>query len=251
MNRERRHLIAKVVAENGSIKNEEIIERFGVSIETVRRDLDYLEKQGVIERVYGGAVRKNYHQTEPAYALRESKNSAEKRAIARACEELIGTNDTVFFDLGTTVLALANVLDANKKITAFTNALRTALVLTDKCASVIVSGGKVRPTELAVSGALALENMAEFNVDKAIIGAAGVNEDGISDFFEDEARIRRAVIDNAREVIVLCDSSKFNQRAMCKVCALDKITTLITDANAPERMIKAIKKAGVNVIIAK
>lgn len=226
------------------------MERFNVSIETVRRDLDYLQKQGVLEKVYGGAVKKNYYQTEPDYALRESKNSAEKKAIAQKAEQLIEENDTVFFDIGTTVLALANVVDANKQVRAFTNAIRTALALTDKCSSVILPGGRIRSKELALSGSLTIDNMDGFNVDKVFVGAAGINEQGITDYFEDEARIRRAVIKNAKTVIVLADHTKFNVRAMCNVCSLSEINVVITDKKAPQKTVDALKKAGVQVIIA-
>lgn len=250
MNRDRRQKIADIVLQNGSIKNEEIMEGFNVSIETVRRDLAFLEKQGVIERVYGGAVKKNYYQTEPAYALRESKKSLEKKAIALKAEEFICENDVVFFDIGTTVLALANVLNANKKITAFTNAIRTALTLTDKCAQVIIPGGKIRPKELAVSGALATDNIKEFNIEKAFVGVAGIDENGVTDFFEDEARIRRAIIENAKKVIVLADSTKFSVRAVCNVCPLSKIDVVITDDKTDKKVLEKIKAQGVEVIIA-
>ena len=250
MNRERRQKIANIVLQNGSIKNEDIMERFNVSIETVRRDLAFLEKQGVIERVYGGAVKKSYYQTEPAYALRESKNSIEKKAIALKAEKFITESDVVYFDIGTTVLALANVLSANKKITAFTNAIRTALTLTDKCAQVIIPGGKIRPKELAVSGALAIDNIKEFNIEKAFVGVAGIDANGVTDFIEDEARIRRAIIENAKKVIVLADYTKFSVRAVCNVCPLSKIDVVITDSKADKKVIEQIKAQGVEVIIA-
>ena len=156
----------------------------------------------------------------------------------------------VFFDIGTTVLALANVLNANKKIVAFTNAIRTALTLTDKCAQVIIPGGKIRPKELAVSGALATDNIKEFNVEKAFVGVAGIDANGVTDFIEDEARIRRAIIDNANKVIVLADSTKFGVRAVCNVCSLSKIDVVITDSKADKKLIEQIKAQGVEVIIA-
>ncbi|MBE7041386.1 MAG: DeoR/GlpR transcriptional regulator [Ruminococcaceae bacterium] len=251
MNQKRREQIEEMLQKQKTVTNAELMERFDISIETVRRDLAYLEQKGVIERVYGGAVRKEVVREEPLYVSREEKNNAEKQAIAGAAEALIEDRDIVFFDLGTTVQMVAGKLAENKKIHAFTNAIRTAVTLSEKNCEVILTGGKVRRGELSLSGSLAEANLAHFNIDKAIIGAAGVTEDGISDFIADEAGLRARAIANAGKVVVLADFEKFGVRAMCKVCSLDAIDVLITDEKAPKDMVKMLKKKGIQVIVAK
>ena len=251
MNHERRNSILELINKNNTVTNGELISTFGISIETVRRDLAYLENAGLIQRVYGGAVKKGYIKTEPAYLNREKDNVKEKELIAIKAESLISANDSVFFDLGTTALFVARAVDVNKNITSFTNALRTAIELSDKGVNVVVSGGMVRNGEYSVYGALAENNMKNFNVDKAIIGAGGVTENGVTDFIIEEASLRSQIIKNAREVIVVCDYSKFNIRAICNVCDIEDIDVLVTDSKAPKTVLDKIRKKGVKVIIVK
>ena len=251
MNQKRRNQITQMLEEQQAITNNELMERFDISIETVRRDLAYLESKGVLTRVYGGAVRKEVVRTEPVYTSRELKNNDEKQKISEAVQPLIEPEDIVFFDLGTTVESAAKKLDKSKNIHAFTNAIRTAVTLSEKCSEVILSGGKIRQGELSLSGTLAEANLFDFNIDKAIIGVAGITEEGVSDFISDEATLRRRIIQNADKVIVLADYSKFGIRAMCKVCPLDDIDILITDDKAPRELLKKIEKKGVRIIMSK
>ena len=251
MNQERRNQIVKLINAQGTVSNEELIKRFGISIETVRRDLSFLEKKGAIERVYGGAVKKTFLSIEPSYEQRELKNAEEKIAIAEAAETFIDPNDTVFFDLGTSVLCLAQRVEREKQITAFTNALRTAVVLSEHGCRVVLPGGELRKGELSLSGSLTKENIEHFNFDKVFVGVAGVTKDGITDFIIDEANIRGEIIKNARQVIVLADHSKFGIRAMCKVCAIKDVDVLITDEQTPKSILKELKEQGVQIVIAK
>ena len=252
MNRDRRNQIVELLNQQQMVKNTDLMERFGISIETVRRDLAFLEEEGVLERIYGGAVKKTYRSTEPLYASREKENEQEKRAIAREAAKLIAPNDTVFLDLGTTVGFLAEEIGKDQELTAFTNALRTAVVLSEKpgC-QVIIPGGTLRTYELSVSGSMAEENMRRFNVDKAFIGGAGVTESGITDFHIGEAGLRRQIIANARQVIVLADYSKFGIRAVSNICALKDVDVLITDDKTPQHMLDMLQANGVKVIQAK
>ena len=251
MNQKRRNQIIKMIEENKAITNTELMDTFGISIETVRRDLAYLEQKGVLERVYGGAIRKESIRDEMRYSSREQMDIEEKTAIASEAEKLIKNNDMVFFDTGTTVHLVAKKLNKSKKINAFTNALRTAISLSEKGSEVILSGGKQRPSELVLSGTLAEHILRKFNFDIAIIGAAGVTEDGISDFFTDEAGLRREAIYNAGKVIVLADYAKFGIRAKCKVCNVEDIDVIIADSKAPKKILKKMENKGVKVIIAK
>lgn len=251
MNQGRREKIVEIVNEKNTISNEDIMSEFGVSIETVRRDLAYLEERGMLERVYGGAVKKRFMSVEPKYLNRESVNPTQKQAIARRAEKLILNGQTVFFDLGTTVQIVADLLASDKKITAFTNSLRTAISLADKNQDVILTGGKVRGGEYSVAGSISEDCMANFNVDIAIIGVGGITEDGITDFIIDEARLRSKVIKNAQKVVAIADFSKIGVKAPCKVCALQDVDVFITDDKAPQEIIKKLEKSGVQVIVAK
>jgi DeoR/GlpR family transcriptional regulator of sugar metabolism len=249
MNQSRRKKIVELLETQGAITNGELMETFSISIETVRRDLAYLEKCGLLERVYGGAVKRKFMRVEPNYVNRESENGAEKRAIATQAVALIEENESVFFDIGTTVLAVAEAIDGTKPVRAFTNALRTAITLCERGATVTLTGGDLRKGEYSVSGGIAEEVMRRFNVDKAIIGVAGIDENGVTDFIAQEAFLRRQVIENARQVIVVADYSKFGVRATCNVCAVEDIDILITDNKAPKEIIKKLQKKGITVLV--
>ncbi|MBQ4269856.1 MAG: DeoR/GlpR transcriptional regulator [Clostridia bacterium] len=251
MNQARRKKIVELLEKQGAVTNGELMETFGISIETVRRDLAYLEKCGLLDRVYGGAVQKKFMRVEPNYDNRENKNSQEKTAIAKRAGDFIEENESVFFDIGTTALAVAQNLSGEKSFKAFTNSLRAAIALSERDVDVTLTGGSVRKGEHCVSGGIAEETMRRFNIDKAFIGAAGVDENGVTDFIPQEAFLRKQVIDNARKVIVLADYSKFGVRAACNVCPIEEIDVLITDEKAPKETLKKIQKKGVTVVVVK
>lgn len=252
MKLDRRNQIIDMITQQRTVKNSELMERFDISIETVRRDLEYLEQQGYLRRVYGGAVVNNSLSSEPEYTSRAKARSKEKMAIAEAAAKLIGEQDSVYLGVGTTVQAMAQYLRGRSELTVFTNALRLAVELSElpNC-TVILPGGKLRPKELTVSGFPAEENFQHFNVDKAFVGVGGVTESGITDFHIDEASLHRQLIQNARQAIVLADSGKLGLRGVVNVCPLDAIDILITDSGAPKQVVKALEQAGVRVIIAK
>jgi DeoR/GlpR family transcriptional regulator of sugar metabolism len=234
------------------VKNSELMERFGISIETVRRDLEYLENQGYLRRVYGGAVVNLSLSSEPEYASRSQARSEEKLAIAAEAARLVQDHDSIYMGVGTTVQAMARFLRNVQELTVFTNALRTAVELSElPGCTVILSGGRVRPKELAVSGFPAEENLSRFNVDKAFIGIGGITEAGVTDFHMDEASIHRQLIANARQAIVLADSEKLGTRAVVNVCSLEQVDMVITDSGAPKHLVKELELSGVRVVIAK
>lgn len=251
MNRDRRNQIIDMVTQQRTVKNGELMERFGISIETVRRDLEYLEKQGYLQRVYGGAVLKAALGSEPEYTSRIKERYQEKMAIAAAAVRLINSGESVYLGVGTTVQAMANCFKNGEKITVFTNSLRTAISLSDTSdCKVILSGGQLRPKELALSGFPSEENFSHFNVDKAFIGIGGIDEIGITDFHIEEAQLHRQLIENARQAIILADHSKFGVRAMTNVCAIQDVDIVITDKNTPADLVRKLEQMGTQVIIA-
>ena len=252
MKLDRRNQIIDMINRQRTVKNSELMERFGISIETVRRDLEYLENQGYLRRVYGGAVVNLSLSSEPEYASRSQARSEEKLAIAAEAARLVQDHDSIYMGVGTTVQAMARFLRNVQELTVFTNALRTAVELSElPGCTVILSGGRVRPKELAVSGFPAEENLSRFNVDKAFIGIGGITEAGVTDFHMDEASIHRQLIANARQAIILADSEKLGTRAVVNVCALEQVDMIITDSGAPKHLVKELEQAGVRVVIAK
>ncbi|MBQ7096341.1 MAG: DeoR/GlpR transcriptional regulator [Clostridia bacterium] len=252
MNLERRAQIADLIKQQRTVKNSELMERFGISIETVRRDLDYLEKQGVLRKVYGGAVVSMLLNSEPEYASRAEMKHLQKDRIAQEAAKLIQPGDAVYLGVGTTVQAMVQYLKNIGPITVFTNALRTAVELSDLSdCTVILTGGRLRAKELTLSEFPSEENIEHFNLDKAFIGIGGINEGGITDFHIGEARLHRRMIENARQSIALADSGKLGLRAMNKVCTLEEIDLVITDGDASMQAVADLENAGAKVIMAK
>ena len=251
MNQDRRNQIIDLITQQRTIKNSDLMERFDISIETVRRDLKYLEQQGYLKCVYGGAVLSTSLGNEPEYARRLKNRYQEKAAIAAAAARLVENGDSIYLGVGTTVESMARYLKGLKEFTVFTNAVRTAIALSDlPGCSVFLSGGQLRPKELTLSGFPSEENFEHFNVSKAFIGIGGITGTHVTDFHVGEARLHDRLIKNARQSIVLADSSKLGVRAMTNICPLREIDIVITDSGAPKQVVKDLERAGVRVIIA-
>ncbi len=252
MKLDRRNQIIDMITRQRTVKNSELMERFNISIETVRRDLEYLEQQGYLRRVYGGAVLDLPLNGEPEYSSRAKVQSREKSAIAAEAARLVQNGDSIYMGVGTTVQAMARHLKNTESLTVFTNALRTAVELSDfpHC-SVILPGGRLRPKELTLSGFPAEENLAHFNVDKAFIGIGGITDTGITDFHIDEAQVHRKLIRNARISVVLADSSKLGVRGIVNLCRPEEVDILVTDSGADRQTVRELERSGIRVIIAK
>jgi DeoR/GlpR family transcriptional regulator of sugar metabolism len=252
MKMDRRNQIIELITRQRTVKNSELMKRFNISIETVRRDLEYLEMQGVLRRVYGGAMVNMALGSEPEYASRAEAHHQQKNAIAAEAAKLIAPGEIIYMGVGTTVQAMVPHLQKIGQLTVLTNALRTAVELSEiPGCEVILTGGQLRAKELTLSGFPAEDNLSNFNVHKAFIGIGGITEEGLSDFHIGEAQIHRRLIKNARQAIALTDSSKLGVRAMNNVCPLEQIDTVITDDKASRQIVKDLEQAGVEVILAK
>lgn len=171
----RREKIAEMIQADRVLKVSDLMRQFDVSIETIRRDLEYLEKQGLLTRVYGGAVLNQKKGKEPLYEQREIKHYAEKAAIAQRAVELIGDGDVLGIDIGTTAREFAKALIGKKKVIVLTNSMPIAEILSeDENIRVIMLGGEVRKGEFSVSGFVAEQVMSRFNLDKYILGIGGL-----------------------------------------------------------------------------
>lgn len=249
---QRKDEIIKLAAENKIIKANEMAALFGVSMETIRRDLSDLEKSGVIRRVHGGAVLNVSNSVEPDYSYREIKNYEEKLLIGREAASLVKDGETIIIDIGTTCLEFAGFLKGKKKITVLTNSLKIALKLMDDSdITVILLGGVVRHGEGTSSGFWAEEMIDKFYAEKLFLGVGAVDsESGIMDYDIEESNLRRHFIKHSKKVIALADYSKFGIKALNEVCTVDKIDSLITDTRADKKIIKELRSKGVEVIIA-
>ena len=229
---------------------EELSELVDASISTVRRDLDMLEGKGTVRRTHGGARLANPKSDEFAFSARDTHQLAEKEAIGQACAELIHPNQTVIIDAGTTCFHVARYLET-KTPQVFTNSLPVAnLFAAANRLEVVVSGGVIYPRLGVLVGPLAVEAFSRIRADAAIMSCGGITLEGITNSHGLLIEIQRAMIQAARKVIFCIDSTKFGRQSITKLCDLATIDTIVTDKAAPANLVRALRKQGIEVIVA-
>lgn len=248
--------LRSIIAAKGFVSVAGAARELGVSEMTIRRDLARLETEGGAIRTHGGAVApsgtssKVVDLVEPAFDGRARMNAAAKAAIAAYAARIPGAQQTVGLDIGSTALELARRLDSRAELRIFTNSLRAAIQLSDTAHQVYVPGGQVRATENSVCGTTAIKWLRNYWLDHVFIGVSGITEDGCFDYSLEETEIKQVFIERASNVVVLCDSSKFGRLSLVQVCDLSNIDTLITDAEPPAPLGKALAAANVRVVVA-
>ena len=243
--------VLSTVRGQGSVTVEALAERFGVTLQTVRRDVKLLAEAGLLARFHGG-VRLPASTTENiAYRARQALNDQAKRQIAQAVAARVPEGCSLILNIGTTTEAVARALLAHRGLRVITNNLNVAAILSDNpdC-EVIVAGGLVRPRDRAIIGEATVEFMAQFRVDIGLIGISGIEADGtLRDFDVREVKVAQAIIRASRQVWLAADHSKFNRPAMVEVGRLDQVDTLFTDAPPPPAFGALLSAAGVACVV--
>jgi DeoR/GlpR family transcriptional regulator of sugar metabolism len=247
---ERRLAIVEEIRERPMLRADELARRFEVSVETVRRDLRALARDGVLDRVYGGATPARSRSAEGTFLQRSASHLEEKRAIARLAAALVEPGETIVLDVGTTALEVARALPDIWSGRVLTCSVPVAVELAGRPGTeVLLSGGTVRDGDLALSGSQARSFFADYFADRAFLGSGGVHPDaGLTDYHPDEVDTRRVILDNAARSYVLADSSKLGAIAVRKVCDLDRITAVLTDGHAPPDAADALRACGVDLL---
>jgi DeoR/GlpR family transcriptional regulator of sugar metabolism len=249
---ERRQRIFEELEASGIVAVRDLARKFDVSAMTVARDLQELEQQGLIRRVHGGAISVRGASYEPPFIARETQHAEEKRRIAARAVDLVQDGDSLILDVGTTVLEIARALKGRRNLTVLISNLRAALELASQPAiQVIVVGGKLRASELSMVGHLAEQTLRGFQVDKAFIGVGGIApQHGLTEFSFEEAGAKRAMLERARQRIVVADHTKFGKVMLTTVAPLSSVDTIITGAEADPQIVQELKQAGVQVLLA-
>lgn len=254
---ERRRQIASLTAVEGRVNVTELSAKFDVTAETIRRDLAALDREGIVQRVHGGAVSsQSYLTTELPLDTRFRSATSAKTAIAKAALAYLPDADgSVFLDSGTTINVLADMIKDTSRSPALsfvTNSLPIAVDLSSNSdLNVQLLGGTVRAITQAVVGDTALRTLALLRADVAFIGTNALTVDhGLSTADAQEAAVKSAMVTNARKVVVLCDSSKLGSDYLVSFAALDSIDVVVTDAEAPKAFVEELTELGVDVVIA-
>ena len=249
---ERQREIVGLTLQIGRVEVAELADRFGVTTETIRRDLSDLQGQRVVRRVHGGAVPWETAGFEPLLSVRADLRDAEKRRIAgRALGELPETG-SVIIDSGSTLTRFAEVIPADCSLRIVTNSLQTAQRLADhESTDVIVIGGKVRKNTLAMVDAAAIAAVEPMTVDRLFISSdAFAPETGLTTPYREEATLKAAMIRAARRVVALVDHTKVGTDHFIRFARWSDIDVLITNSEIDPAVVTAIEAAGTTVLLA-
>ena len=241
---DRRAAILDFARHTGELRVDEVAERFGVSRETIRRDLADLDARHLLKRVHGGAAR------ETPFDQRENENAEAKRRIARVAAALFDDGDTLMLDAGSTTEAFAEQLASRRSVTVITNSTGVARRLGGQAARLYLVGGEYRGGSGQTVGSVAIDQIARFRADHAVLTVGGIDATGgFMDVDVEEAMVARAMIAQVRTVTVVADYAKFGRIAMFKVCDLPAVARLVTDREPPSPLADALRVGGVKVVV--
>ncbi len=246
--------ILDALLRSGSITVDEICAEFGTSVATARRDLRALERQGRLRRIHGGAIAVEPLLYEPfrhvsTFQEQIERHAEEKRRIALAAAELIEAGDTIALTPGTTTTQVSRSVPSDKHVTVVTNTVNVAMELRNRPGvKVFVTGGFLHEGWFSLVGPTAVQAMSQIFVDKAFIGANGVDAvRGVTAYHPDEAALNSVTVRQARTRIVVADNSKIGVVATHLICAADQVDILITDTGAPDDAVAPFLERGIEV----
>lgn len=249
---DRQEKILEIIERDGSVKTSQLVEIFDVSLETVRRDFDVLEKQGYLEKVYGGAVLKNRESNKTlTYSLREKKNVEEKKEVARLAINLIEEGDTIALNASTTNLEIAKLIKERfSQLTVITNSLMIANELAEVIGiNLILAGGIYNKSEFAFLGEVTAEMFQNFSVDKVFICVGGISlKRGLTDYLMDEILVERKMIDIAEKIYILADSTKIESNSLIKLSDLKENMVIVTDSKLRDEIKAEYENKGIRII---
>jgi len=252
---QRKAKIIELLNENGEVKVSALSKMFGISEVTIRFDLEALENEGLLARIYGGAVSsgKLYHEMD--LKQRFQTNEQEKRAIAEKIASMINNNDTIMMNAGTTLTyvlrALKGTSRKKKNITLVTNSIQTALEASScQGFNVTLLGGFVDSKYQFTYGSDTISQLKNYHADKLILSVDGVNtEAGYTLFYSHETDVTRAMMSRSATTIVAADASKIGRIAFANVSPLDTADYIITNETAPKDYVESVRELGINVTL--
>ncbi|MFP7414119.1 DeoR/GlpR family DNA-binding transcription regulator [Priestia filamentosa] len=245
---ERQQKIVDLVNLRSSIRVSELSELFAVTEETIRRDLEKLEKEKKLRRSHGGAVSVQEKESEIDFSEREITNVLEKKIIAHEAVKRVENGNRIILDASTTAWYMAKILP-NIPLTVITNSIKVAIELSKKDRiEVISTGGILLPKSLSYVGPLAERSLENYHVDKAFLSCKGIDlNSGLSDSNEWQALLKRKMIERSNRTFLMVDSSKFGYREFSHISTLDQVDEMIVDIKLPPHSQEKLKEK--NIIV--
>lgn len=249
---QRRDRIQEFLAANKIARTADLCALLDASEATVRRDLEWLEQEGFLERTHGGAILSQRMSSEPGYQQRVLTFPEEKRHIGVFAASLVAPNDVIFINSGTTTTEVIRHMRPDHTVSVFTNNLTAALEVGEPGFQYFVIGGEFQPRSNSLAGRFAVENLAQVFADKAILGIDGISlKHGCTVPSNAEAELVRQMIKQTRgETIVVADHSKWGVVSNFQIAPISAITRLITDAGMDPLGVDSLEAQGVRVLVA-
>ncbi|MEP2641476.1 DeoR/GlpR family DNA-binding transcription regulator [Roseobacter sp.] len=243
--------ILKIAQREGKVTVDGLAEHFGVTLQTIRRDLTELAEANKLERVHGGAILPS-GTTNIEYDERRILNQSSKLAMARACAAEIPDGSSVFLNIGTSTEAVARELLQHRDLMVVTNNMNIAHILIDNpdC-QVMLTGGVLRRSDGGLVGTLTINTIRQFKFDIAVIGCSAMDDDGdILDFDIQEVGVSQTIIAQSRKCLLVADHSKFSRTAPARIASMSAVSTVITDKPLPSQLQTQCADWGTHVIVA-
>jgi DeoR/GlpR family transcriptional regulator of sugar metabolism len=249
---ERRNNILELVQEQKSVMVTDLSTRFNVTEETIRRDLEKLEKEGMIKRTYGGAVIKDSTQSDLPFKVRETKNMEGKVRIGAKVAEFIEDGDSIMLDSSSTALYVAKSIKNKKRLTVITNCYNIVLELSgSKDFRIICTGGTLNANAMSFVGHSAENFVQGYNADKAIISCNGMDIDkGITDSNEMEAEVKKSMAGACKQNFLAVDSTKFSKVSFIRLMDFNQVDYIVTDKTLSAEWEKMLKNKGIEIVYA-
>lgn len=248
--KQRLEAIRKIVKEDKKVAVSQLSEMFDVTEETVRRDLEKLEAEGLVNRTYGGAVLNQEKTQEKIHFLKRAQtNIEEKKIIAEKAAPILEASASIGADSSSTVLQALKRISTQQSITILTNSVEALRELSISSLNVMSTGGVLNKNTLSLQGVVPKELISNYIVDIALISCKGlVLDSGVYDSNESEVELKKMMIEHANKVVLLVDDSKFDKMAFFKLAGFEKIDTVITNKEPNKEWMMTFKKYDIHVI---
>ncbi|WP_158748545.1 transcriptional repressor AgaR [Acidobacterium sp. S8] len=248
---ERRQHILGLVQSHGRVLVNELSENLGISQITIRKDLDYLQSKGLVQRTHGGALPLSAGAMfDPSLQEKMRQHSHEKQRIANAAAKLVQEGQCVMLDSGTTTTVVAQALRRFGHLTVITNAINIAADLAGTDFDVILTGGTLRKNSFSLVGPLAEDVLEEMHADILFLGVDGFDlEIGLTTPNVLESRVNRAMVKAAKRVVVVCDSTKFHRRSLSRIVPPASVHCIVTDKALAETDVEVLRGHDIEVIL--
>ena len=248
---ERRNVILSRLTEDGKVIVADLSREFKVTEETIRRDLEKLEGEGLAKKTYGGAVlNQNQNNVDLPFMVRKETNVCEKKLVAEKTAELIHDGDYIMLDASSTAIYVAKEIKNRKNITLVTNSVEILLEMADKEDwRVLSTGGSLKKGSLSLVGTSAEKMIRGFHVDLAVCSCKGLDLGlGITDSNEKDSEIKQAIFAAADKKVLAIDSTKFDKRSFVRVCDIDNIDVIVTESQPSERWIEKLREKNIELV---